>query len=350
MLAEDDAAPTDWAGVRPLVARLFERRLDRDRPLWQLHRVALDDGGAALVWRVHHAVADGTATMRFARLVLFDDSADVTPAQAHAAHRADETRRRDHLAALLRRELARGTGRSPFDGRIGPRREVAFAAVDLAPMHDAARALGGATVNDAVVAAVGGGLRRWLAAQGRAPETLRVRVPVSLHEPGDTAGNRDSFFSVGVALAERDPVARLREIHAETAACKAGRDAVRLDALHHELGGAAPLERWVERLEDDPRRFALSVSNVPGPRDPVAVLGAPVASLHSLAEIGERHALRVTAVSLAGRLYFGVCVDPAIVPDPELLAAGIEAEAAALVAAVTPSPTPRPPSSSATAA
>ena len=69
------------------------------------------------------------------------------------------------------------------------------------------------------------------------------------------------------------------------------------------------------RVEESPRRFAVAVSNVVGPREPVAVLGAPARRLYSLAEIGERHALRVGAVSLAGGLNLGLCADPGIVDD-----------------------------------
>jgi diacylglycerol O-acyltransferase len=78
----------------------------------------------------------------------------------------------------------------------------------------------------------------------------------------------------------------------------------------------------------------VNVSNVPGPREPVSVLGSPVRALHSIAEIGERHALRIAVVSLADSLYFGFCADPAIVDDLEAMAAGVEADAAALVAAM----------------
>jgi hypothetical protein len=65
----------------------------------------------------------------------------------------------------------------------------------------------------------------------------------------------------------------------------------------------------------------------------VSVLGAPVEAVYSLAEIGERHALRVAVVSLGGQLNFGFCSDPAIVSDLDLLAHGVEAEANALLAA-----------------
>jgi hypothetical protein len=63
------------------------------------------------------------------------------------------------------------------------------------------------------------------------------------------------------------------------------------------------------------------------------VLGHLVTLLHSLAEIGEHHALRVSAMSLAGLLCFGLCVDPDLVDRPQLMAEGIEAEAQALFAA-----------------
>ncbi|MDQ3721315.1 MAG: WS/DGAT domain-containing protein, partial [Actinomycetota bacterium] len=210
----------------------------------------------------------------------------------------------------------------------------AFASVPLRELHDAAKRLAGATLNDAVLAVVAGALRCWLQRHHGQLGRVRIRVPVSLHEEGDDAGNRDSFFSVSLPLNEPDPVARLRAAQAATAVRKADHDAEQMDHLLRALGGISPrLGRFCARLEDSPRRFALSVSNVPGPPAPVTVLGAPVESVHSLAEIGERHALRVAVVSMAGRLGFGLCADPAIVEGLGEMAAGVEAEAEALVRA-----------------
>jgi hypothetical protein len=194
--------------------------------------------------------------------------------------------------------------------------------------------LAGATVNDAVLTVVSGGLRHWLEHHHGSLKTIRVRVPVSLHHEGDDAANRDSFFSLAVPVEEPDPVARLDAVRAATTIRKAEHDAERLDALFGEAAHLSPrLGRLLERIEASPRRFALSVSNVPGPRAPVSVLGAPVASVHSVAEIGRHHALRVTAVSVGGSLCFGFCADPAIVDDIGEMARGLEADAATLVAA-----------------
>ncbi len=207
-------------------------------------------------------------------------------------------------------------------------------ALPLEPLHRSARSSCAATLNDAVLAVVGGGIRRWLAARGDDLGDIRVRVPVSLHHEGDDAANRDSFFSIPVPLGEADPQARLRAVRAATVDCKHGRDAEVMDAVMDDLGRLSPrLRRLAARVEASPRRFAVAVSNVVGPREPVAVLGAPVEGLYSLAEIGERHALRVGAVSLCGTLNLGLCADPGIVDDVEAIAAGAEAEARALIEA-----------------
>ncbi len=331
-------APVDEAGLTAEVARRFAQRLDRSRPLWHMELVPTVDG-AALVWRIHHALADGTTAMRFADELLWDVAADTgrtgSAHPSHPAQAADDQRRRQHLAGFLRREFARSRTRSPFDGRIGTRRQVAFAAVPLQPLHDAAKAHCQATLNDAVLSVVAGALRRWVLAHHGHLGEVRVRVPVSLHHEGDGALNRDSFFSVALPLNEPDPLRRLLDVHAATRERKADHDAETMDELLDGLGRVSPRLRDLARqLEGSPRRFAVNVSNVPGPRRAVSVLGAPVTGLHSIAEIGERHALRVAVVSLAGTLGFGFCADPAIVADLDAMARGVEAETEALCAAV----------------
>ena len=317
------------------VATLFAERLDRTLPLWRIDVLRSEDGGAALVWRIHHALADGTAAMRYLRTVLCREAEGPVRAAAKPARRehADDARRRGHLAAFIRREFARSRGRSPFDGRIGTRRCVALAEAPLGELHAAAKEIDGATLNDAVLTLVAGALRLWVEEHHGRLRDMRVKVPVSLHSEGDDAANRDSFFSLVLPLNEPDPASRLRAVHAATAVRKTDHDAEELDELMRALSGVSPgLGRLCDRIERNPRRFAVSVSNVPGPREPLAILESPVRSVHSLAEIGERHALRVSVVSLAGKLYFGFVADPAIFDGVETMAAGVEAGAGALIA------------------
>jgi diacylglycerol O-acyltransferase / wax synthase len=330
--------PLERSALCVIVAELFMQRLDRSRPLWRLDVIGpLAGGGVALVWRIHHALADGQATMRLLREVVLDAA---TPPAATAVTTTRATggaaERHSHWHSTLgftRRELV-DRHESPFDGTIGRIREIAFASTPLRELHDAARRHCSATVNDAVLAVVAGALRRWIERHHGSLGNVRVRVPVSLHQPGDGVGNRDSYFGVDLPLHERDPIARLAAIHAETAECKADHDAQTMEALLRDLARISPrLARFGERVEGSPRAFALAVSNVPGPRRAVSVLGAPVHALHSLAEIGERHALRVTALSLADTLHFGLCADPTIVGAVSGLARDLAAEAAVLTGA-----------------
>ena len=329
-----------YAGLPGVVASLFEQRLPRDRPLWRIDVVRLEGGRAALVWRLHHAIADGTAGMRLARTLLWDpvgEPSDTPRSHDRDAAHADDQRRRGHLAAFIRREFGESRHGSPFDGEIGTRRRVALASVPLQPLHEAAKALGGATVNDAVLAIVAGGLRDWLEHHHGDLGTVRLRVPVSLHSEGDDAGNRDSFFTLPVPLNEADPVTRLCEIHRQTGERKQEHDAEHLERFMAELNKASPrLERFAKRIEACPRSFALAVSNVPGPRRPVSVLGSPVKSMHSLAEVGRHHALRVAVESIGGDLCFGLIADPGIVDDLDIMARAIEAQAAELTTLAGP--------------
>jgi hypothetical protein len=93
---------------------------------------------------------------------------------------------------------------------------------------------------------------------------------------------------------------------------------------------SSSLERFAEHWAESPRVFTLNVSNVPGPPGPLSVLGAPVASMHSLAEIGHRHALRIAVVSANGRIGFGFCTDADAIGSPQPIADGVAAELQAL--------------------
>ncbi len=330
-------SPLREDGLRALAGSLFAQHLDRTRPLWRMDVAPLADGGSAVIWRLHHCLADGTTAMRWARALLWDeaDSAPANLASSTAASAAeyakDQERRRHHLAGFVSREYARSHRTSPFDGVVGTKREVGFVAVSLSGLKRSAHALAGATLNDALLAVLGGGLRQYLEAQHGVVSDIRVRVPVSLHHEGDLAANHDSFFSLALPLQVADPVERLRIVNAETTARKRAQDAQFEDELRGDLARVKPMQHLVERLNASPRRFALCVSNVPGPRSPVAINGVAVKALVTLAEIGERHALRVAAVSLDDALSLGFCADPSLVPQVQQMADAAAAEAQRLI-------------------
>ena len=69
--------------LRGICARMMQERLDRSHPLWTIDLLdPLENGDIALVWRLHHSLADGAMAMRLAEEVLWD-SGDV-PSAANA--------------------------------------------------------------------------------------------------------------------------------------------------------------------------------------------------------------------------------------------------------------------------
>jgi diacylglycerol O-acyltransferase / wax synthase len=348
--------------------KVMAERLDHERPLWCIDVVGPDDGGrTALVIRIHHCLADGVTALRMLSGLLWDGEAGAEPGPAQAwtpqptpartrmlasgvASRvrgvggalgagarsiASPRRWRDAgrgLAALpgtLRRELWPLGADTAFDRRIGGDREVAFTACSLEDLKRIEHSFGtGVTVNDVVLAVVAGAIRRWFATHHEPAEVMRVQVPVSMHHRDEDAtalGNRDSFLFCDLPISEPDPRKRLQAINAETRSRKEHHDPDELYTFFHSLSHVRPLYRLASSIASGPREFALSVSNVPGPRDPVRLLGAGVTELYSLAEPADRHALRASVVSLAGRMGFGFCTDPGAVPGVVELAGALDA-------------------------
>jgi diacylglycerol O-acyltransferase len=351
--AVDEPAPVDPERLPAIVADLMAERLDRAHPLWRIDVIGpMTDGSMALVWRIHHCLADGATMMRLAGELLWGapDAAAVAPsgwrpmpapggvsllAQCVAAGLGPGARRARAIGArargrvqarrlgwdakgALKRELTRTARPTPLEHGAGPARRVAFASAPFAACRSAAKAIDpAATVNDVVLAAVAGGMAAWLAHRGLPAVGIRAKVPVSLHAAGghDDAANRDSYFFVDLPVAEPDFAERLRAVNRQTVERKRLHDA---EAVY-----AATLRRSVAEQAMSPRVFTLNVSNVPGPREDVFVLGARVCELYSVAEIAQQHALRIAVISAAGTLFFGLCADRDVVDDLEVLADGV---------------------------
>ena len=220
--------------------------------------------------------------------------------------------------AALTRELGRTGATTALAARVGPGRKIALASAPLAESKQAGKAIDpSVTLNDVVLAIVSGGVRAWLLHCATPTEGIRVKVPVSLHERDEAPGigNRDSYFFADLPVEEPDPVKRLLAINRETAERKVDRDAEWL----YRLGLHRPVARWAM----SPHVFTLNVSNVPGPRNDIYVLAARVREVYSLAEIAQHHALRVSVVSAAGTLFFGLCADRDAVTDLDVLTDGL---------------------------
>ncbi|EHB54955.1 protein of unknown function UPF0089 [Mycolicibacterium rhodesiae JS60] len=316
-----------------IVSGLMSQHLDRSRPLWSFDLIGpLADGREAIAARIHHAMADGIAGVRFLNSVLFDAAgeADGRPARRPGQHDSPKLTPLEEawrMPAALMRELGHPDDYAPFDRPVTIARELAFA---VAPLADF-KAIGAsrpnaATVNDVLLAVVAGALRRWLGEDGA--RDLRAQIPVSLHHRDEAAGdlsNRDSFLNIDLPLAVADPLRRLDRISTETRERKRLDDADEMYDLFHALGCVKRIGALAQRLAGSSHEFSLSISNVPGPREPVQVAGRRVQHLFSSSEPAAHHALRISAISCAGDIGIGLCTDPTALPDIASLAGCVEA-------------------------
>jgi WS/DGAT/MGAT family acyltransferase len=221
--------------------------------------------------------------------------------------------------------------RVSFNAEVGPERAFACASVPLESVKEVKKHLD-VTVNDVVLAVTGGALRRYLARRRELPRRpLVALVAVSTRSEGNASlGNQVTMAPVDWATDARDPVARVRRIHAGAKraierARAAGPDLV--SAL-----GLFPPALVSPFVAGAGARFALAlnpgtaiVSNVRGTPVPLYTAGARIETMYPLSVLATGQGLNFTAVSYRGRVDFGLTVDPRLVPEPWSLADAIPA-------------------------
>jgi diacylglycerol O-acyltransferase len=347
-------APGGQRELLGLCDQLCLRLLDRARPLWELWLVTgLVGGQVGLVLKLHHSLADGRAAVQIAGLLL-DSTANAPnpaapwqprPAPSGWALLADNLRWRNAaLAAALARlrhpgglaaqaralagaaQMAAGgrrhQRRSVLRRPVGGRRRLAVARARLAEVKAVARGHG-ATVNDLLLAAVTGGLRALLVARGTPVEglILYASVPVALRAGADTAalGNQVGLMVVPLPVGEPDPVQRLQLITRATTERK--RRPERLASLRPV--GSLTILRALNRYSRHQRIVDLFVTNVPGPKRPLDVLGARLLEVFPVVQVAGNVPLSVAGLSYAGQLNIGIQSDPDGLPDLDVFADGL---------------------------
>jgi len=345
--------------------RILSRPLDRTKPLWELYVLeGLEDGHVATLFKVHHAMIDGISGMHLAAALwdLSPEAPPVPPAppwapepeptpqdllrgsiEALATHpiraltdAAEAARRQPALAALNVGSVLSGARSildmgarpaSPFNVAIGSNRRFAIADAPLQRLKDVKNALGG-TVNDVVLAAVGGALYRLLRerkepTRGR---TLRAMVPVSVRASGDrTLGNRVAPALVDLPVGAMGAKRRLAEVRKSTEYLKSSMMAMSADTII-SLGAYAPggLLAAAARAASLGPWFNLVVSNIPGPQQPMYLAGAKLVASYPSLPLNRNSALSIACQSLGGTMAFGVTGDWDSMPDVDLLALGLE--------------------------
>jgi WS/DGAT/MGAT family acyltransferase len=368
-------APADWRQFCILAARIHSRPVDLSRPPWEMHVIEgldnvewLPKGSFAILTKLHHAAVDGTAVAELTwalhdRAGAKDKPVPVlTKPKAVAKTRAEpgfvESLTRivmDNLssamqlaaptarimpklgaaaARLLQQSLTPGDAvpRTRFNATVSSERVFASATFELADVKRIKDAVPGATVNDAVLAIVGGALRRYLLKKKELPQrTLAALAPVNTRrdaaEP-QTAGNTISLITFPLRTDIADPLARLAAIHDATSQAKATSNAVGARELTDISKHAPPaMLAYAGRLAALTGLGGLGpvvlhncgVSNVPGPDVPLFMLGAKLAYWSCVAPITDGLSPVFAVTSYCGKMIISPTSAPNIVPDPDFL-------------------------------
>jgi diacylglycerol O-acyltransferase / wax synthase len=353
----DAPAPHDRAAVLQLARTAAMDSFDRDRPLWTFTLIeGLHGGEAAMVMKVHHSLTDGLGGNQLA-LLVFDLQREapepgpmpqlpqperhgagdvVTDALATTLERAagfvrheltgvpgttaraarhpfDTASRAAAMAASIYRMVQPVSATlSPVMHERGTGRQLAVLEVPLTGLRQAA-GQGEGTVNDAFLAAVTGGLRRYHERHGVGIEALRV-TPISIRRKDDPiGGNRITLQRLTVPVGVADPAQRMRLVHEVFAAARREPSLAVTNRIAGALNMLPPAY-----LTGVLKHVDFLASNVPGLSFPVYLGGAEMTDYFAFGPtIGA--SVNVTLMSYRGRCGIGINVDTSAVPDPEVL-------------------------------
>ncbi len=358
--------PAGQLELEALVSELAGTDLDRRRPMWQFHFVENFRRGTAVILRIHHCYADGTAMIRVF-LTLTDPEANA-PTRAQAAPATERATDDESLPwlgklglpglGLVQKAYAEGAEwlgraldltRNPeqanelakhalgiaaelarvatlpddpptrFKGALGTRKIAAWTdPLPLAEVKAVSKALG-CTVNDLLMSTAAGALGGYLRAHGEDTDgmTIRATVPVNLRDPAAAAqlGNHFGLVFLELPIGMRDPLARLSEVHAAMSALKSSYQPVLTLGLMAALG-MVPTQVEAAAIDLLSTKATAVATNVPGPQQRLYLAGSPIARLIFWVPQSGDIGLGISILSYAGQVQFGLIADYKRVPDP----------------------------------
>ncbi|MQA79659.1 MAG: DUF1298 domain-containing protein [Streptosporangiales bacterium] len=337
-------APGDEHALLRLAADAMAAPLDRRHPLWSLTMVTgLADGRAALIGVTHHVMTDGTGGMGVLEALL--DGGTVVPVARSASRPTNfelfvdtlrtRCRRVWHLPAQVRdvrdglRELVADgvatTAPTSLRRPCGSERALAVVRAELAAVRAAAHRYGG-TVNDVLLAAVGGALGDLLRSRGESTDAVLVSVPVSGRRPqvDSRPTNKVGVITVPIPTGGQ-PARRLASVTRTTRShrtTRPGASVALLGPVFRALDRLGLFDWFVRRQ----RFIDTSVTNLHGPVGSLSFLGVRVDEVVAVSTLTGNVTVNFAVLSYAGRLTMTVVADEATCPDLDVLAAALQRE------------------------
>ena len=353
--------PGDQDSLQELVSLLAGTPLDLQRPLWQAYYVEDYGPSSAIIWRVHHSLADGVALMHV--LLSLADPDPVAPLELDGCAAAEPRGRTRSPGGLVRKglDLLANPPNSADMARLGQDAAAAVQELMLSPpdadtalrkgrgeakrvawsgpipltdIKAAGRRLSG-TVNDVLLAAVAGALRRYLHDRGESLADARIRalVPISLRPSGTESelGNRIGIVLLPMPVDVAGPLDRFRELKRRMDEYKGTLEAPIIYTAMNTFG-RAPSGVVGPLVDHLCSRATVVVTNVKGPQEPLYLAGAPLEEFMFWIPRFGGIGLGVGIVSYNGQVRVGIISDRDVVPDPAAVSTAFRQEFDALLA------------------
>ncbi|WP_313408249.1 wax ester/triacylglycerol synthase family O-acyltransferase [Aeromicrobium sp.] len=342
--------------LHDLVGRLIARRLDHDRPLWELYLIeGLEGGALALLFKSHQALVDGSHTVDLAQVLLEETQRDRTiPHEEWRPHANPGPV--ELVTGSVRAQLARpgellwnaeyqwgrvvshlpvlgpdASSHGPLTATLSRHRRFTTLNAPLADFRRVRDEHGG-TINDVILAAIAGGLRGWMLTRAEpvtAKTSLRALVPMSVARDGSEAGGLPTSLGplvrglmLSLPVGEANAVVRLHQVSYALQGHREMGSAVAANKLAELPGFATSTFHAVgARVAADEanRPYHLVITNVPGPQDPVYMAGQQLREIFPAIPLTGHRTISIGVTSYDGHVFFGIVADREAVPDADVL-------------------------------
>jgi len=351
-------APGGRHELDDVIGAVASTPLDRSRPLWEFHFAeGLAGGRFALIGKIHHALADGVASVNLLAHAMDirgptgdatderdNDEAGVSASTADLLRAAarDHVRQIAGLPRLIRdaavgltrvRRRSRERGEQPdladaFDAPptflnhvVSAQRRFASATLPLADVKATAKALG-ITVNDLILAIAAGGLRALLLAyDGAADRPIIASVPTATDKSDRITGNEISGLMISLPVHVADPAERAKLVALATRIAKEDHEILGPQLYGRMMGylptAIAPAAfRWLGQRDSPNKLMNVAVSSVVGPRERGHFGGAAVSEIYSTGVLSPGAPVNITVWSYVDQLGVAVLTDDRTFSDP----------------------------------
>ncbi|XP_031568060.1 uncharacterized protein LOC116302815 [Actinia tenebrosa] len=320
----DGELPKSKEELEGIISKMCCEPLRKDRPPWYFCYIANKfDDTAAVVFRIHHCIADGVSLSRFMTRILTDEH----KAQKEARKFSSYARGFMYLKALFVTArvvislLLSFPDKSIIHGKslIGKKNCVWSQPLDL-DLIKRVKTTTGTTINDVLVASLTMAMRKYFQKKGvKNPEDFTASVPVDVSSSTETIEFQNKFSVVFIKLPSSQESAL--DILSET---KARIDAVKFSGEPFAMAWSMNLS--VELLPEilvKPLISFISIkstcvmSNVPGPQHSLSVSGHPIKYMTFWPPQRNNIGVGISIFSYAGQVVIGAQGDLEVMNDPE---------------------------------